>query len=448
MISPNDGVEEQVKKEIELGGVSALGKQPMLFAEGGETEIFAEKYVVQNTETSSREDADQVRLDICESTSVKSNISSIEFVRLYADKKGIFLATECLLLVSCIAIGVYIVYQEHELARYLQNKKGFEKTTVLVGQTKIMMILVTLVMGVRLLVNCIFGLLFILFKRGVIVNWINVFKSKLFIDQIFIWQSPFISLPIIIIALVKLMVNCKSQLEEIKLLQGLSSFDIEVSSFALNKLSLIIIYYSVYLPTSFIMEQFVVRRQYLGNVIQSQRLGILDYSIAYIGNAAFTASLVLYFFRFRYSDSAESNIDLRSQVEYYYKTVLIAAAHSGVISVFLGILGYIASLSCSKMLILISLIVKFYSTFVFSWSCSLVWFGNQLLKLFCNIDSISPNLYTLPIQDYVAFKNACFTRPNFYLVTVLVIIQLSLSIFTLVLNFLFLINKKIWKTEY
>lgn len=447
MSSPNDK-DVQVEKEIELRGVGILGKQPMLFDEEEGRDTFAEKYIAENADTSLKDEADQVRLNICESTSIKSNISSIEFVRLYADKKGLFLAAEYILLISCIAIGSYLVYQEHELVRYLQDKKGFEKTVTLVGQAQIMTILVTLVMGLRLLTNCIFGLLFILFKRGVIVNWINVFKSKLFIDQIFIWQSPFISLPIIIIALIRLMVNCKSHLEEIKLLQGSSSFDIEVSDLALNKLSFIIIYHSVYLPTNFIMEQLVVRRQYLGNVIQSQRLGILDYSIAYIGNAAFVASLVLYFFRFRYSDSAESNIDLRSQVDYYYKTVLVAAAHSGIISVFLGILGYIASLSCSKMLILISLIVKFYSAFIFSWSCSLVWFGNQLLKLFCNIDSISQNITSLPSQDYLAFKNACFTRPNFYLVTVLVIIQLSLSIITLLLNFLFLINKKIWKTEY
>ncbi|KAJ1611310.1 putative membrane associated protein [Cryptosporidium canis] len=439
--------------EQEEGGRSGVEledfqRKQSTYLDGEKPSLDAEECVDEATVESLRDEQGEIRLNIGESASVKSNISSMEFIRQYADRKeGLFLAAEYLLLVSCISIGAYIVYQEDELTSYLQNKSGFEVTRDLINQAKIMTVFVTLVMGVRLLTNLTFGILFILFKRGIIVKWINVFKSKLFIDQVFIWQSPFISLPIIVIALVRLMVNCKSQLEEIRSLQR-SSLDVEISNFSLHRLLFLIIYYSVYLLTNFIMEQLVVRRQYLGNVIQSQRLGILDYSIAYIGNAALVASLILYFFRFRYTDDAESNIDLRSQIEYYYKTILAAAAHSGLISVFLGILGYIASLSCSKMLILISLIVKFYSAFVFSWSCSLVWFGNQLLKLFCNIDSISQNLYSLPLQDYMAFKSACFTRPNFYLVTVLVIIQLSLSIFTLILNFLFLINKRIWKTEY
>lgn len=441
-----DSQEQIKKKEIELE--SMLKTQPVLFEEEEENmESFTEIDLEPSMEVNMKEESYQVKLNISDSTLVKSNISSVEFIRQYNDKKkGLFLLAEYLLLISCISLGIYIIYQEHELRNYLQSKNGFERTANFVSQAKIMTTIVTVVNGVQLITNCIFGILFILFRRGVIVKWINIFKSKLFIDQIFIWQSPFISLPIIIITMVKLMVNCRSQLKDIILLQG-SNFTIETSNFVLNKLSYIIIYLSIYLITNFIMELFVVRRQYLGNSVQSQRLGILDYSIAYIGNAALVASLILFCFRFRYSDSAESNIDLKSQVDYYYRTLLVAAAHSGLIAIFIGIFGYIASLSCSKMLILISLIVKFYSAFIFSWSCSLVWFGNQLLKLFCNIDSISQNLYSLPTQDYMAFKNACFTRPNFYMITVLVAIQLSLSIFSLVLNFIFLISKKIWKSD-
>ncbi|OII72574.1 uncharacterized protein cubi_03310 [Cryptosporidium ubiquitum] len=440
-----DSQEPIEKKEIELEDI--LRTQPVKFEEEESVENFTENDLEPSVEVNLKEESYQVKLNISDSTLIKSNISSVEYIRQYSDKKkGLFLLAEYFLLISCISLGIYIIYQEHELIKYLKNKKDFEQTANYISQAKIMTIIITLVVGLQLITNCVFGILFILFKRGIIVKWLNIFKSKLFIDQVFIWQSPFISLPIIITAMVKLMVNCRSQLEDIISFQG-SSSNIEISNFVLNKLTLIIIYFSVYLTTNFIMELFVVRRQYLGNTIQSQRLGILDYSIAYIGNAALVASLILYCFRFRYSDSEEINIDLKSQVDYYYRTILVAAAHSGLIAISLGILGYIASLSCSKMLILISLIVKFYSTFVFSWSCSLVWFGNQLLKLFCNIDSISLNLNSLPKQDYMAFKNACFTRPNFYMITALVATQLSLSIFTLIFNFLFLISKKIWKSE-
>ncbi|EAK89314.1 membrane associated protein with 8 transmembrane domains [Cryptosporidium parvum Iowa II] len=431
--------------EIELENV--LVKQPILKEVDEKIENFTENDSEPTVQVNLKEDCHLVALNIGSLNSAKSSVSSLEFIRQYTDKKeAIFLFAEYLLLISSIILGIYITYQEYELEKFLKNKNGFEKTANYVKQANIMTIITTTVMATQLIINCIFGILFILFKQGIIVRWINIFKSKLFIDQVFIWQSPFISLPIIITAMVKLMVNCRSNLEEIMVLRE-STLIIETSNFALNKLYFIIIYYSVYLSTNFVMELFVVRRQYLGNFIQSQRLGILDYSIAYIGNAALVASLILYFFKFRYSSSAESNIDLKSQVDYYYRTVLAAATHSGLIAILVGILGYIASLSCSKMLILISLIVKFYSTFVFSWSCSLVWFGNHLLKLFCNVDSIAPNLYSLPTQDYLAFKNACFTRPNFYMITVLVIIQLTLSIFTLVLNFQFLISKKIWKSE-
>ncbi|KAH8584611.1 membrane associated with 8 transmembrane domains [Cryptosporidium sp. chipmunk genotype I] len=440
-----DNLKQTRKNEIELENI--LATQPVLFEGEEKMGNFTESDLEPSIQLNLKEDIHQVTLNIGSLTSVKGSVSSLEFIRQYTDKKeAIFLVAEYLLLISSITLGVYIIYQEYELADYLKSNDGFEKVVNFVNQANIMTIITTIVMVAQLIINCIFGILFILFKQGIIVKWVKIFKSKLFIDQVFIWQSPFISLPIIITAMVKLMVNCRSNLEEIKVLQE-SSLIIETSNFALNKLSFIIIYYSVYLSTNFIMELFVVRRQYLGNFIQSQRLGILDYSIAYIGNAALVASLILYCFRFRYSSSAESNIDLKSQVDYYYRTILAAAVHSGLIAILLGILGYIASLSCSKMLILISLIVKFYSTFVFSWSCSLVWFGNQLLKLFCNIDSVSPNLYSLPTQDYLAFKNACFTRPNFYMITVLVIIQLSLSAITLVLNFLFLISKKIWSSE-
>ncbi|KAL3126305.1 Uncharacterized protein GY17_00002828 [Cryptosporidium hominis] len=433
------------ENEIELENV--LVKQPILKEVDEKIENFTKNDSEPTVQVNLKEDCHLVALNIGSSNSAKSSVSSLEFIRQYTDKKeAIFLIAEYLLLISSIILGIYIAYQEYELEKFLKNKNGFEKTANYVKQANIMTIITTTVMATQLIINCIFGILFILFKQGIIVRWINIFKSKLFIDQVFIWQSPFISLPIIITAMVKLMVNFRSNLEEIMVLQE-STLIIETSNFALNKLYFIIIYYSVYLSTNFIVELFVVRRQYLGNFIQSQRLGILDYSIAYIGNAALVASLILYFFKFRYSSSAESNIDLKSQVDYYYRTVLAAATHSGLIAISVGILGYIASLSCSKMLILISLIVKFYSTFVFSWSCSLVWFGNHLLKLFCNIDSIAPNLYSLPTQDYLAFKNACFTRPNFYMITVLVIIQLTLSIFTLVLNFQFLISKKIWKSE-
>ncbi|KAF7455883.1 putative transmembrane Protein [Cryptosporidium felis] len=313
-----------------------------------------------------------IKVDMTGIEPTKDEITSIEFTRLYTGKKeALFLATEYLFLTAGILIGAYNVFQEQDLVDFLAKETTFETTSRFIRQVKTMTILVTAILGIRLAVNLVFGLLFLLFKKGIIVEWIAIFKSKLLIDQIFIWQSPFISLPILLTALTKLIVACEAQLTEVKSSNHPETIA-EMAGTAINRLFFITICYSVYMVINLVTELFVVRRQFLGNVSQSKRLGILDYSIVYFGSASLVSSFILYCFRFRYSESADYEIDLKSQVNYYYRTIVSSGAHSGIIAVFIGILGYIASLSCSKMLTLISLVFKFYSSFVFSWSCSLI----------------------------------------------------------------------------
>ncbi|KAK6589731.1 membrane associated protein [Cryptosporidium xiaoi] len=347
-------------------------------------------------------------------------------------KETILLIFENLLLLSCFIIGIYILLLFIDYLSFLGDSYIFDDVKKTVNISNNLTIFLVLMLGLRILIVFAFFVLYILNKSKVKINWLKVTKTKVLVEQFEIWLSTFIALPITIISLTKLMVKCKFELSELVT-------NLEVLE-AGDKLSNILLYYYLFLIFNLLIELPIIRRHYSGNIGVSKKIGMLDYAISYIGNASLVASIVLYCFSYKYSDNTKSDPDLRSQVTYYYVTIVGVGVQSGIIAIIIGILGYIASILCSKMLILISLIVKFYSVFVFSWSCSLIWFGKHLLELFCNIDLISPNLTSFPLEDKLAFNNACYTKPNFFLVSAFTIIQLTLSILTLIHNFIYLIK--------
>ncbi|KAH8741978.1 membrane associated protein [Cryptosporidium ryanae] len=347
-------------------------------------------------------------------------------------KEKILLVLENLLLLTCFTIGIYVVSLFINYLSFLGNNYNFKdvKGTSLISNY--LTIFVVSILGLRILVNLGFFVLYTLHKMKIKIKWVKICKTKLLTEQLGMLFSVFITLPVIVISLTKLMVECKFELSEL-------GNNIEVLE-AGDKLSNILFYYYLFLALNLLTELPIIRRHHSGNLRISKRIGMLDYTMSYIGNASLVASIVLYCFSYKYSDSKKSDPDLRSQVTYYYVTIVGVGVQSGIIAIIVGILGYIASILCSKMLILIALIVKFYSVFVFSWSCSLIWFGKHLLELFCNINLISPNLTSFPLQDKMAFNNACYTKPNFFLLSAFVIIQLTLSILTLIHNFVYLIK--------
>ncbi|KAH7649247.1 membrane associated protein [Cryptosporidium bovis] len=347
-------------------------------------------------------------------------------------KETILLIFENLLLLSCFIIGIYILLLFIDYLSFLGGNYIFEDVKKTVNISNNLTIFLVFMLGLRVLIVFAFFVLYTLNKSKVKIKWLKVTKTKVLVEQFEIWLSTFITLPVTIISLTKLMVKCKFKLSEL----GTNLEVLEAS----DKLSNVLLYYYLFLIFNLLIEFPIIRRHYSGNLGVSKKIGMLDYAISYIGNASLVASIVLYCFSYKYSDNTKSDPDLSSQVTYYYVTIVGVGVQSGIIAIIIGILGYIASILCSKMLILVSLIVKFYSVFVFSWSCSLIWFGRHLLELFCNIDLISPNLTSFPLEDKLAFNNACYTKPNFFLLSAFTIIQLILSILTLIHNFIYLIR--------
>ncbi|KAL7066740.1 hypothetical protein ACR3K2_28080 [Cryptosporidium serpentis] len=367
---------------------------------------------------------------------IPQNLEKVKDIKQKKKKDAIFVTENFLILLRC-CFGLYGSFVMFDVYRTSKKTPELEQITQISLQSTIIIWFSIIITCLCLIIHSIIGIINHICNKIIDKNKI---KNVAFtFDIVSIWFPLLISCPLLAFTICKIVVGCIIPIKY-------NMFEVNTNNLLFNSVL------SISLLSTFVIVTFIIQIPILYGHLSlgtgiSKKLSILNYCLAFIGCITIASASSLYTF---YNNSVVNtmlNNDLKSQVILYYQITVGASISSGITALLIGLLGFISAAICSKILIFVTSIITFYSLFIFIWSCSLAWFGNKLINLFCTVENIIPNIRTEFYNDLIVFRNSCNTKINFYIVAATIIIQLVLAIVCVIYGIVILTNKILWNKK-